>query len=266
MKFIKKRTNVKIFLAVIAVIFSLATAFTGTFAWFSLNKHVEASGMSVKVKNSNFTVSSSAYKYNIPQDRAILVTGDNARKFSLNQYDVVFTSLNQYDSLYFKLTLNSTENSELSSTGNITLTIERQLESTPVELYSTLPTNFTSVTKYAIKGHGALSGGIETGTTSLTWSNLQTAFYQQDKAGNLSTQTFTSIVTGGYTKSSSISLSYNYGANDFYNGSLVIFLYINYDQNLVQSFVEEHNYDMQNIGDTMNHTLANDLQTLSINI
>ena len=84
--------------------------------------------MSVKIRGSNVKVSSSAFKYSIAQDRATLVTGDASKTFSLNQYDMVFTSLNQYDPLYFQMTLSPNENSSLASSGTITLTLEREIE------------------------------------------------------------------------------------------------------------------------------------------
>ena len=252
----------------IAVIFSLTTAFTGTFAWFSLNQTVSASGMSVKIRGSNVKVSSSAFKYSIAQDRATLVTGDASKTFSLNQYDMVFTSLNQYDPLYFQMTLSPNENSSLASSGTITLTLEREIEDPVVETYATLPDNFTSVTKYAVKGH---SGNIyNPSNTTQTWNNLQTAFYQQDKdvnpSGTLATQCFTTKTDDGYSKANNISLSYSYSSADFYNNSLIIFLYINYDKTLVESFIDEQEYDPQAIGGSINHVLENDLKTLHIDI
>ena len=268
MPFKKTTIGLKLFVPLIGVIFSLAAAFTGTFAWFTLNSSVSAAGMSIKAKGNNVVVNSYAYKYDVAQDKATLLVGNESKTFSLNEYDMVFTSLNQYNPLYFQLILSGTEESPLSTSGNVTLTIEREIENPVIASYETLPDNFTSVTKYAVKGH---SGNIyNPSNTTQTWNNLQNAFYQQDKdvnsSGTLSTQTFTKKANNTYTKTNNVSLTYSYTSADFYNGSLIIFLYINYDKELVESFIEEQEYDPQAIGGTINHVLENDLESLHIDI
>lgn len=268
MSIFKKRANIKILVAVIAVIFSLAAAFTGTFAWFSLNSTVESGGMSVKAKTTDVELNCLEYKYSVAQDKVVLLGGNNARILSLNQYDMVFTSLNKYNSLYLQLLLKGKENHPLNSSGTISLTLEREVDDTETMPLSKLPGTFSSVTKYSVKGHS--NANYVFGDEAQTWNNLQTAFYQQDKdvnpSGTLVTQSFTTKTGSSYTKANSISLSYSYSSADFYDDSLIIFLYINYDKTLVESFIDEQDYDPQAIGGSINHILENDLKTLHIDI
>ena len=53
----KARTRLKIIGATATAVFSLASVFTGTYAWFSLNNNVQATGMKIKIKTTEAEIS-----------------------------------------------------------------------------------------------------------------------------------------------------------------------------------------------------------------
>lgn len=257
-----KSSKLKIVVPLVGVIFSLASVFTGTFAWFTTLSTVTASSMSIKLYADNTKITCSGYKYNIAQSEVMSLDESNAMNFALNQYDMVFTELNKYDPLYIQLTLTGTS---LETSGTFNIVLERDIEKNVMDEDNHLSSYFTSITKYAAKGNSAYTNGIYvSGNSSQTWNHLQTVFHDEDVSGNLITSKFTTITTSGYEKTNTITLPVSYTANDFVGNSLIIYLYINYDVTLVTNFVNEQGYDTTSIGGTINHPIENDLVSLGI--
>ena len=101
----RTKTNLKIAVATATCIFTLATAFTGTLTWFSMNQSVSATGMSVKVaKTSNINILSSyAVRYDGTYGAiAYDISGGNT-SISMSEYDYVFTDRNVNTPLFIRL-------------------------------------------------------------------------------------------------------------------------------------------------------------------
>lgn len=260
MKRKNNRTNLKITLALSTVIFSLATSFVGTIAWFATNNQVMATGCTVTVYADNTELSYSIYKFDVDQNIPVRLSGNNASGFSLNQYDVVFKERNKYNPLYLEIEL---VGSILGDSGNLTFLLGRDVSISPMDGNNRLSSSFTSVTKFAIGTNGSIQNGIYNPANGVadTWDNLNNAFYSRDSLDQLITQSFTSGTSGNYIKQDSLSFSISYSSSDFINDILYVFLYINYDSTLAESYSSEHGIS---IGGSLNYSLSDDLTTISI--
>ena len=124
---------------------------------------------------------------------------------------------------------------------------------------------FTSVTKYALATNGSKQNGIYDSSSVLnTWNNLDSVFYQKDIQNQLTTQLFTSGTTGNYTKQDYLEFTFSYGTNDLVDGSLFVYLYINYDPTLAETYSVEHGLNTHVVGANINYTLDNDLTSVYI--
>ncbi len=95
------------FLSLSALTVSLLAYFSlnGTFAWFGLNKRVDANGMTIAVKKEddvNITLTS----YRMKNDGTEGSVDSSSTPHALGRYDQVFTSDNQYCPVILKLELN----------------------------------------------------------------------------------------------------------------------------------------------------------------
>ena len=256
MKLFRKMGGLKILIPLAAVLFSLVTTFTGTIAWFSMSNKVTATGMTIKAYVNDTIVSCSTYKYIVGSDEVDVKTGDAARNFMLNQYDRVFTHLNRYNPLYLELEITG---SSLSTTGTLSLEISRDI-SIPILDNDRLSSCFSSVTKFAAVGNSAYTetGSIfVSGNNIQTWNHLQSVFDNQ----NITTKRFVYLTQeNAIDKYTTLNLSVAYTADDFIDNTLVVYLCINYDESLVESFMED--FSEAEIGNGI--TLTNDLTTLYV--
>lgn len=97
-----KKKKVILTAAVITLGVNLTTIFAGTWAWFNTNKHVTASGMTIKAKNSeNVEITERhIYSWDYEADEPIETTDLN-----LEPYDCFITSRNVYARKFLRLKL-----------------------------------------------------------------------------------------------------------------------------------------------------------------
>ena len=256
MALFKRKTSLKIFVATTVTLFSLISSFVGTFAWFSANTSVSATGMTITAYTTDVTIQCTVYKYNARYESPVSST-NYTQDFSLNQYDIVFTERNRFNPLYLKIQLSGLEVPE--SAQSFTLAIERNTELDVMDENNRLASYFTSVTKYAVASNSEYTGGIyDAYSVQNTWNHLNTVF------ANKATTTFTSGTSGNYTKADVLNLTINYSANDFIGENLVVYLYVNYDATLAEAFSTEHNFGVDSIDNTGTHSLENDLKAIRI--
>ena len=240
-------------------VFSLATAFVGTWAWFASNGDVTATGLTITASMDDTEIDCVIYKYETATDSPIILNSSDASSLALNQYDVVFKERNKYNPVYVKIELTS---SSLDASGSITLYLDRDASYDAMDEDDNLNTYSSSVTKYAVAGNSAHAGGIYDSTSvSNTWDNLQSAFLDKDVAGTLTTQSFTSGSAHNYSKVETLSFTLNYTSSDLIGDTLIVYLYINYDSSLAETYSQEH---VLEIGGSSNYTLENDLTTIRI--
>lgn len=96
------------FLSLGALSVSLLAYFSlnGTFAWFGLNKRVDATGMAIAVKKEkNVNIDLTSYKKVPSSDGINYVLDSQSTPHALNRYDQVFTADNVYTPVLLKLVL-----------------------------------------------------------------------------------------------------------------------------------------------------------------
>lgn len=88
-----RRIRIKVACAALLMLFNLATAFTGVYAWFTAVRRTDAAGMRVQMYAHELDLSYRVYKYSDEDKRAIDAT-DRQDAFALSEYDSVFADRN----------------------------------------------------------------------------------------------------------------------------------------------------------------------------
>ena len=114
------KTNLKIAAATGVGIFSLATMFTGTLAWFSMNANVSATGMSVTVgKMSNVDILSCyAIRYDGTAGAIAFDISNGDKDIAMSEYDFVFKDRNVNTPLFIRMEL-----ANFDTSNDLTVTI-----------------------------------------------------------------------------------------------------------------------------------------------
>ena len=115
----RKSNNVKIVGATAISLFTLISAFSGTMAWFALNKEVSAPGMNVSVASSSNIniVSCYAVRYDGNYGAIAYDISDGNSSVTMSEYDYIFTDRNVNTPLFLRVELtNFNQNSDLTIT------------------------------------------------------------------------------------------------------------------------------------------------------
>ena len=115
----RKSNNVKIVGATAISLFTLISAFSGTMAWFALNKEVSAPGMNVSVASSSNIniVSCYAVRYDGNYGAIAYDISDGSKSVTMSEYDYIFTDRNVNTPLFLRVELtNFNQNSDLTIT------------------------------------------------------------------------------------------------------------------------------------------------------
>ena len=258
----EKKKTLRLFMSALVGIFSLATGFTGAFAWFVLKVSQGVDGTEFSVYASDISLSYNIYKYDINLNEPCKIDGETSHGFTLNQYDVVFKERNKYNPVYLEIEISG---NLIERAGSFSFILDRDTTAPAMDSNNYLSEYFSSITKYAVGTNGAMQGGIhDSSSVSDTWDNLNAVFYDRDTSGQLTTQLFTSGTSGNYVKTNDLRFTLSYTQSDFVNNSLYVYLYINYDENLSEIYSYEHGLTGQSIGGSSNYTLSNDLTCIRI--
>lgn len=115
----RQMTNLKISAATAACIFTLATAFTGTLAWFTMNQEVSTTGMSVTVAATSSVNILSCYAVRYDGNYGAIaydISGGNSN-VAMSEYDYIFTDRNVNTPLFLRIELTNFEtNKDLTVT------------------------------------------------------------------------------------------------------------------------------------------------------
>ena len=227
-----------IMLAFSAIIFIFSSI-----AWFSSNKEVGSSGMSVKVLDNLVYGTPTIYNYSFDTTTQ-QYTAQTCNSLDLMQYDAVFNSNNSYTYAVIRMELIG-EN--LAQAGTIRFVLERDTSNSAA---APLDSDYvSSVMNYRFV---TLSSFPESAADVLT---AAAAAAQSAEA-----QTFVS----NNAKLSSLTFDVLYTAANWHNNRLYIYMYVDYDANLIENYVEN---SLQNLLTTSNDgkvMVGNDISTLVI--
>ena len=115
-----KKNNLKIALATGTCIFTLATAFTGTVAWFSTNLSAKTSGLSVTVKAGSNIKLLSCYAIRYDGNYGALATNvmNGGASIAMSEYDYIFTDRNVNTPMFLRM-----EITNFNTSNDLTVTI-----------------------------------------------------------------------------------------------------------------------------------------------
>lgn len=110
----RQMTNLKIAAATATCIFTLATAFTGTLAWFTMNEEVTTTGMSVTVASTSSVNIISCYAVRYDGNYGAIafdISGGNSN-VAMSEYDYIFTDRNVNTPLFLRIELTNFDTSK----------------------------------------------------------------------------------------------------------------------------------------------------------
>ncbi len=258
------------FLSLSALTVSLLAYFSlnGTFAWFGLNKRVDANGMTIAVKKEddvNITLTS----YRMKSDGTKESVDSSSTPHALGRYDQVFTSDNEYCPVILKLELNDGTYSNGEDiplkihhdTSKDTEIVESITVSDGSSSYVTSTVTSTDddrklssyISSVILAKAAVYNGDINLGNTN-DFKKMTSYFKGEGKLdgatyGSTSASTFVSytgtkdgtsgINITGKTETLSIDgLKYeNVGTTE--KQKCTLYIYLNYDENLIEYYIDK---------------------------
>ena len=230
----------------IMLVFSVIVFIFSSVAWFSYNKGVNSSDMSIRALNDLVYGSSTIYNYSFDSTTP-QYSAQDSNSLALMQYDAVFNSNNSHTYAVMRIELRG-EN--LAQTGTIRLTLERNTSNNAA---NSLGSDYvSSVMKYSFV---TLDNYFPE-----TADDVLTSIHDAATAQGVETQTFVS----NNTKLYSITFNVPYTADNWHNNRLYVYMYVDYDADLIEDYVEN---SLQNLLTNSNGgavTVGNDISKLVI--
>lgn len=263
----------------------LVTSFSH--AWMAANRIVEQGNISMNLDYDDTTASYAVYKYDIKHGvgRNTYIDTDNEEKplsienVDMNPYDLIFTSRNRYTPVFARVEVKRLTSMPLR--GTIFLTITRKLDNndfTGSELseFSSSLIRFTAFidpndgsVNYdnADKLYSDIDASMYTDTKSYRTEANDTSSHPYDSYSKtfVSAQKFGSEYT--FTKTATITLQVDYTESNWttVNGieTLNIFLYMTYDEGLIDMYKESSHFKIEVGTGNMVH-FENDFDTIKV--
>lgn len=247
----------RVLYTLIGTILAFNMLIVATFAWFTLNRKmgVDELGMSLAIDDTNAEYY--AYMYDLKTGKGTNKNADGdpltVMNIDLNQYDTIFRAQNKYTPVFAKIVI--VRNESMPTNGTVHITVERTGDvgvSAHLSAFSSSIVRFTSFI-FSDKSDLALDKNDELYADSLYSLVCTTARFKEVEGyrGNDRTNSKTFVTVEGegadhtHAKLGSLTISTPYTANDWYiNGdgdeTLNVYLYITYDVQLVECYMDEN--------------------------
>lgn len=235
---------------VTAVAFNLLII--SSFAWLTLNRKtgVGEMGMALAVDDTNAVYQ--AYMYDLKKGEGTNKNADgetlNITNIDLNQYDTIFKGQNKYTPVFAKIILIRSQS--MPKTGTVHITVEREDSGISLQSLTPFSSSIVRFTTFIISD----KSDINITDPALLYDHISTV--ERFKAielysGNDRTdsKTFVDVHGAGeghtHSKSDSLTVSVDYQDTDWYlndenNEALNVYLYITYDVQLVECYMDEN--------------------------
>ncbi len=265
----------------IALLTILAMLVASSIAWFTNNRNLGSNDMDMALKIDDTSAIYQAYKFDIEQEVGIdKITNDNGEveqlhisNLDLNQYDTIFSVQNQYTPAFAKIQI--TRISSMPENGTLLITIDRDGTVPGLEADGKLTERISSILRFTaiidstkedinITDADALYKHINTDERYKTISGYNT---EQPHS-----KTFVSIheEDEGHTheKLDAITVAVSYTESDWYfdddgHQTLNAYLYLSYDVQLIECYIDEHSGDGISFDDTV-YEFENDLKKVAV--
>jgi hypothetical protein len=254
----------------VIMILMLDMIIAASVAWFTLNRKTDADEMGMALAVDDTQATYKAYMYDLETkmgtDKARNEDGTpmldengnpvflDVTNIDLNQYDTIFKAQNKYTPAFAKIEI--VRNESMAKNGTVTITIDRiSSDETNAELsaFSSSILRFTAFiiedkSDVAITDPEALYDLIN---TKERFDEIEEYKYNDDAQRPFS-KTFVSVVGEGeghtHSKSDSITITVDYTEDMWYevgegenkDETLNVYLYMTYDVQLIECYMDEH--------------------------
>ena len=245
-----KKNRVLYSLFVTLVAFNLVVI--SSFAWLTLNRKagVGEMGMSLAVDDTNAVYQ--AYMYDLKTGKG---TDKNAKgetlnitNIDLNQYDTIFKGQNKYTPVFAKIIL--VRNQSMPLKGTVHITVEREDSGISLQSLTPFSSSIVRFTTFIMTD----KSDINITDPELLYDHISTLkrfneieLYSGNERTN--SKTFVSVNGEGvdhtHSKSNALTISVDYEDTNWYKNSdnhdaLNVYLYITYDVQLVECYMDEN--------------------------
>ena len=245
----------RVLYTLIITILTFSMVVVSSFAWFTLNRKTDVGdlGMGLAVDDTNAVYE--AYMYDLKTGKGTNKNADNEfldiTNIDLNQYDTIFKGQNKYTPVVAKVILVRSESMPKKGTVHITVTrediVSPQATETSLTAYSSSIVRFTTF---------ILSDKSDVNLTDPDelYSHISTTKRFNEVEGYkgngyTNSKTFVNVHGEGeghwHDKNLSLTISVDYSEGDWYydadgDEALNVYLYITYDVQLVECYMEEN--------------------------
>ena len=252
-------------LIVMILMFNMIIA--ASVAWFTLNRQTDADEMGMALAVDDTQAIYKAYMYNLKTgkgtDRVSNHDGSPATdengdplylditNLDLNQYDTIFKGQNKYTPAFARIEI--VRNESMKKNGTVTITIERTVNNETNAELSAFSSSILRFTAFVIEDKSDLTKTTAEDLYDFINSKDRfdkvESFRYNDKQLRPFSKTFVSVVGEGeghtHVKSDSITIEVDYTEDMWYeNGdgdeTLNVYLYMTYDVQLIECYMEEH--------------------------
>ena len=254
----------------VAIVLILNMLVAASVAWFTLNRQTDVDEMGMALAVDDTTAVYRAYMFNINTGKGTALDADknplDVTNLDLNQYDTIFRAQNRFTPALAKITL--TRNTSMPESGTVIITINREElaaqagEGESLTAFSSSTIRFTGFT---VPDHSDLTILNNKNLTDEEKADkLYTSLCTQERFDEIElyrgndydhSQTFVTVeypengdgTTHTHNKFTSIQVYVEYDEDDWYvdendNGAtkLNVYLYISYDVQLIECYIDEH--------------------------
>lgn len=273
--FIHLRKN-RVLYTLIGTILAFTMLLASSFAWFTLNRNmnVDEMGMSLAVDDTNAVYQ--AFMYNLKTGAGTNKNADgeilNIANIDLNQYDTIFRAQNKYTPVFARIILRRSES--MPKSGTVHITVER--EASDQDYSHSLTAFSSSIVRFTTFIMSDKSDLTITDPDKL-YSHINTlkrfkAVEQYKGNDNVNSKTFVTVEGEGadhmHGKNTSLTVSVNYTEDNWYidadgHEALNVYLYITYDVQLVECYMDENTEGGLSLDDN-SVFFENDLKKISV--
>ena len=246
--------------SLILVIVTFSMTVVSSFAWITANRDLDANDIGMGLAIDDTSAIYKVYMYDLDKQEGsdkIKIDGAyqdlNLYNLHMNQYDTIFKVQNKFTPAFAQIQI--TKSTSMPDSGIVYLTIERDSKINGLEEGGKLAELISSMLRFtafidSTKGDldqadaNALYNYINPSDPPTRFDEIKAYKGQKDHS-----KTFvTAHGEGdghGHTKVDSITIAVNYTANDWYedkngNKTLNVYLYISYDVQQLECFLNEH--------------------------
>lgn len=267
----------------IALVVSFCMMVVSSVAWLTTNRTLKSEGMGMGLAIDDTSAVYKVYMFDLDSMKGIdKIKGDgdtstplNIASLKMNEYDTIFVVQNQYTPVFAQIQISrNSVNSEMPMRGTVYITINRDSKVDKFDKNGELSKNISSVIRFsAIIDTTKADTAITDADALYKHINPKTRFDEISgyTANTGSSKTFITSHGEGeehsHEKHDEITIELKYTEDNWYTDQgiykLNVYLYMSYDTQLIDCFMNQHADEELSLGNTT-YDFANDLKNVSV--